>query len=187
MDEIKEMKCCFIGHRNIDDAQTTYNRLVCELSSIVESLPLRTFLFGSRSDFNDMCHTVVTELRDAYPDIKRIMYSCKSECACLESEREHTNQIFSKLLKKQIEFQGYEEDYKFPNYLSAGRASYIERNKAMIDDSDICIFYFNEEYTRKNTRSGTAIAYDYAVRLSKKQNGKPKIINIFADYNGLKI
>lgn len=80
MDEIKEMKCCFIGHRTIDDAQKTYKRLVRELSSIVVTLPLRTFLFGSRSDFNDMCHAVVTELKDTYPDIKRIMYSCKSEC-----------------------------------------------------------------------------------------------------------
>lgn len=181
MNEIKEMKCCFIGHRTIANEQKTYKRLVHELSSIVVSLPLRTFLFGSRSDFNDMCHTVVTELKDVYPDIKRIMYSCKSECACLESERERTNQIFSELLKKQVEFQGYEEDYKFPKYLTAGRASYVERNKAMIDDSDICIFYLNEEYTQKNTRSGTAIAYDYAVKLSKKQNGKPRIINIFSD------
>ena len=106
MNEIKEMKCCFIGHRTIANEQKTYKRLVHELSSIVVSLPLRTFLFGSRSDFNDMCHTVVTELKDVYPDIKRIMYSCKSECACLESERERTNQIFSKLLKKQVEFQG---------------------------------------------------------------------------------
>lgn len=183
MNEIKEMKCCFIGHRTIENEEKTYECLKRELSEIMTTLPLRTFLFGSRSDFNDMCHAVVTEFKVIYPDIKRIMYSCKSECACLESERERTNKIFSSLLKKRVEFQGYEEDYKFPNFLTAGRASYVERNKTMIDDSDICIFYLNEEYKQKNPRSGTAIAYDYAVKLSKKQNGRPKIINIFSDTN----
>ena len=47
---------------------------------------------------------------------------------------------------------------------SAGRASYIERNELMIDDSDYCVFYIN-----KNTKykSGTKIALNYARRKTK--------------------
>ncbi len=56
----------------------------------------------------------------------------------------------------------------------AGRASYVERNQAMINDSDFCIFYYNKNYIPKTkTKSGTKIAYEYALR--KKKN----IINLF--------
>ena len=62
---------------------------------------------------------------------------------------------------------------------------YVERNQAMIDNSDYCIFYYNENYKPKprkqskqdinyyQLKSGTALTYKYA-----KQK-KKKIINIF--------
>jgi hypothetical protein len=65
---------------------------------------------------------------------------------------------------------------------NAGRASYVERNQEMINKSDFCVVYYDENYApprRKNSRrdmtdyqprSGTKIAYDYAVR--KKNNYK---------------
>ena len=61
----------------------------------------------------------------------------------------------------------------------AGKASYVERNREMIGDSDICVFFYIEEYKpepnphRKTSgKSGTKPAYDYAV-------GKKKpIINV---------
>ena len=67
----------------------------------------------------------------------------------------------------------------------AGKASYVERNQEMINQSDYCIVYYDDNYLpprRKNSRrdltdyqpkSGTAIAYDYAVKKKKK------IINVF--------
>ena len=67
----------------------------------------------------------------------------------------------------------------------AGKASYVERNQEMINKSYFCVVYYDESYTpqeRKNNRkaivdyqpkSGTKIAYDYAVKK------KRKIINIF--------
>ena len=72
---------------------------------------------------------------------------------------------------------------------SAGKASYVERNQAMIDVSDFCIFYYNEEYQpprRKRTnrdlstyqpKSGTRLAYEYAVQKSKKAD--KVVINMF--------
>ena len=67
----------------------------------------------------------------------------------------------------------------------AGKASYVERNQEMINKSDFCVIYYDENYLpprRKNSRrdlfhyqpkSGTAVAYDYAVKKKKK------IINCF--------
>ena len=74
----------------------------------------------------------------------------------------------------------------FPEYMeNAGRASYVERNQEMINKSDFCIVYYDENYLpprRKNSRrdlfdyqpkSGTAVAYDYAVKKKKE------IVNVF--------
>ena len=178
----KEMKCCFIGHRTVQNKPLTTARLYNELRVLMERYPsLRTFLFGSRSDFNDLCHQVVTVLRETYPDIKRIMYTCRSEAACMESDREATSAIFSQISNRQVEFQGYEGEHKFADYFTAGRASYVERNKVMIDDSDICIFYAKDDYIPNvGGNSGTLIAYEYAEKVSKKGNGKPQIINIYS-------
>lgn len=173
-----ELKCCFIGHRKISEKQKVSECLRRELRILADSYNLRTFLFGSKSEFNDLCHLVVTDLKNTYHDIKRVLYACKSECACFENEREQNSRILSALLNKQHELQGYEEEYKFPAYMTAGRASYLERNIAMINDSDFCVFYFDSEYANNSFKSGTRAAFDYAKRLSEKHNGKPKIINV---------
>ena len=67
----------------------------------------------------------------------------------------------------------------------SGRAAYVERNYAMIDQSDYCLFYYNENYLppkRKWARrdlfvyqpkSGTALAYKYA------QQKKKNIVNFY--------
>ena len=63
---------------------------------------------------------------------------------------------------------------------NAGVASYVERNQAMINSSDICVFYYDENYLparRKQSRhalsdyqpkSGTKIAFEYAVKKGKQ-------------------
>ncbi|MBR2472235.1 MAG: hypothetical protein IKB55_06085 [Clostridia bacterium] len=68
----------------------------------------------------------------------------------------------------------YEETY-FPDHiLKAGRASYVKRNYEMIDKSYFCIVYFDESYVpHSNKKSGTKIAYEYAVKKKKE------IINVF--------
>ncbi len=178
--ETKELKCCFIGHRTIENQPLIYERLDTLLRALMAEYPLRVFLFGSRSQFDSISHQAVTNLKELYPDIVRIMYCCQSERACMESERIHLGKTLSRLLNRQIELQGYESACKFPNSQKAGRASYIERNKSMIDDSDVCIFYYDSQNVQSSkSKSGTAIAYEYAQKLSKKQNGKPKIINVF--------
>ncbi|MBQ3235396.1 MAG: hypothetical protein IJA97_04480 [Clostridia bacterium] len=62
----------------------------------------------------------------------------------------------------------YDEEVHFKDKLKAGALSYIKRNYSMIDNSDICVFYYSENYVPKpNSNSGTKIAYNYAKRKKK--------------------
>lgn len=174
-----KIKCSFIGHRNVSDRAKVASLLMTQLISLIETKSVNTFLFGSRSEFDDICHEVVTELRERYPTIERIAYTCRSEWACMEYEREEHERGFSELMHKAVSLKGYEGEVEFAQKYNAGKASYIERNQAMIDNSDYCIFYFDEDYSPQRTRSGTKIAYDYALRKAKKEPQKLKILNIF--------
>ena len=176
----KLKKCSFIGHRTVDDSKQVASILKESITALIEKQGVNTFLFGSRSEFNDICHQVVTELREQYPALTRIAYTCRSEWACMESEREENERGFSKIMNKEISLKGYEGEVEFDKKYEAGRASYIERNQAMINDSDVCIFYYNDTYKPKGSgKSGTKIAYEYAVKKAQKKKGEFEIINIY--------
>ena len=118
------------------------------------------FLFGSKSDFNDLSWEIVTTLKKDYPYLKRIY---------VRSAFQYIDKSYEEYLAK------YYEDTYFPKKIeNAGKFSYVERNYEMIDNSTYCVFYYNENYippTKRN--SGTNIAYNYA----KKK--KKEIINLF--------
>lgn len=69
---------------------------------------------------------------------------------------------------------------EFENKNTAGKASYVERNYAMIDDSDYCVFYYDESYLpplhkyakrcvfNYQPNSETKLAYLYAKRKKKE-------------------
>ena len=81
---------------------------------------------------------------------------------------------------KDVRINDFDAEYEHPTKYSSGRGSYVERNQAMIDDSDICVFYYDENYLplrRKNSprdisdyqpKSGTRIAYEYAIKKEKR-------------------
>ena len=85
----------------------------------------------------------------------------------------------------EILIKGFEDSICPKGVSNAGIASYAERNQAIIRESDICVFQYDENYLTKRQKmskrsvsdyqpkSGTAVAYEYAV--SKNKN----IINIF--------
>ena len=82
--------------------------------------------------------------------------------------------IYSKILNQEIHLLGFEEEFEHKTKYTAGRASYVERNQAMINDSDFCVFFYNKNYVpTTKTNSGTKIAYEYAIK--KKKN----VINLF--------
>ena len=46
----------------------------------------------------------------------------------------------------EVKLKDYDAEVRSDRVFSAGKASYIERNQEMIDDSDFCVFYYNETY-----------------------------------------
>ena len=159
-----EHSVCFIGHRKINDTPELRERLRGILLDLIEN-GMVNFIFGDHSAFDDLCYELVTELKEKHPEIKRINF---------RKDYEDTNDYTMQFL-----IVGYEESICPKGVGSAGRASYVERNQAMIRESDVCIFYYDENYQpsrRRNSRrdlfdyqpkSGTAVAYAYAVQKKK--------------------
>ena len=162
----KEKSCCFFGHRRIDETAELKNNLYEIIENLIANENIDTFLFGSKSQFDDLCHKTVTELKEKYPHIKRIY---------VRSAYQYIPDWYEKSLLEN------NEDTYFPEHMEkAGKASYVERNQEMINKSDFCVIYYDENYLppkRRNSKrdlmdyqpkSGTAVAYDYAVKKKKK-------------------
>ncbi len=171
--------CCFIGHRKVQDKELVFLAVKKTVERLIIENGVRTFHFGSKSEFDDLCHLAVTELQSKYPDIVRVNYNRKSEYVVKPNEKADLQESWSRLLKKDIRLKDFEKSKMSDRLINAGKASYVERNEDMINDSEYCIFYYKEEYTpepnpyyKSSGKSGTKLAYDYAVR--KKKN----IINI---------
>ncbi len=92
--------------------------------------------------------------------------------------------------KRDIKYKDYDREMMSDRLWSAGKASYVERNQEMINASDYCIFYYDENYKpprRKYSKrsvgdyppkSGTALAYEYAWNRKRAQK-LASIINVW--------
>ena len=158
----KEKTCCFFGHRKLDETEELKNKLSEIIENLIVNEKVDTFFFGSKSQFDNLCHKIVTELKEKYPHIKRIY---------VRSAFQHIPDWYEDSL-----LQHYEDTY-FPEHMDkAGKASYVERNQEMINKSDFCIVYYDENYApprRKNNKrdlldyqpkSGTKVALNYAIK-----------------------
>ena len=177
--------CCFIGHRDVANKEVVYDRVKKVIENLIVNENVRVFHFGSRSEFDDICHEIITDFQEEYPDIKRINYNRKSEYVVKKEEKKRLEEQWSKVLHEQVSLKDFEGEKMSERVARAGKASYVERNKEMIDDSEYCVFYYKEDYkpdVRKSHypssgKSGTKIAFDYATSKSKE------IINV-ADEGG---
>ena len=163
--------CCLIGHRNVQPTARLSATIKATLTDLIENQDVRVFLFGSRSQFSSLCRGVVAELKKNYPEI-RLIY--------VRSQYPTIPDYYTDYL---LEF--YDDTYMPKKLENAGMATYVERNQAMINASDFCVFYYDENYQppkRKYSKhcssfyqpnSGTKLAYTYA-----KQK-KKAIINVF--------
>ena len=166
--------CSFFGHRKIEETEKLKIHLQSVIINLIENENVKIFLFGSRSEFNSLCHNIVTKLKKSYPSIQRRAYTCQSETCTLEKERAYWEKIYLNFQKRPVTLLGVEEEIEHKTKYEAGRASYVERNQAMINNSDFCVFYYNKNYVPPTkTNSGTKIAYEYAMRKKKK------VINLF--------
>lgn len=161
----------FIGHRKLQFNSNFRLQLKKLILTLIDDRNANTFLFGSRSDFNDLCLEIVTEIQKERTNIKRIY---------VRAEYPYINKDYEDYL-----LESYDATYIPENVAGAGKAAYVERNYHMIDKADLCIFYYNKNYkpplkpttksriTRKQPKSGTNVAYEYAVKQQKE------IINLF--------
>ena len=158
--------CSFFGHR--DTPQT--EELKQKVREIVERLIVEegvdTFLFGSRSNFDELCHIVVTELKEKYPHIQRIAYLCRHESGCLVGAGKDEQRRIKELTGRDVYVREFEDIKRSSRVNSAGRASYVERNYWMIDDSDVIILKLLKCHMNLD-KKGTNLAYNYAKRKKK--------------------
>ena len=155
---MKSNVCCVFGHREISETDELKSKLNEIIEKLIVDEKVNTFLFGSKSRFNDLCYETVTQLKEKYPHVKRIY---------VRAEYPYISEYKNYLL----EF--YEDTYYPERIMNSGRAAYVERNCEMIDSSYFCIVYYNEAYTPATRKSGTKLAANYA-----EEQGR-EIINLF--------
>lgn len=150
--------CCFFGHRKINETEELKAKLIEVIEKLIVDENVDTFLFGSKSRFNSLCLELVTEIKEKYPHIKRIY---------VRAEYPDINEQYTNYL-----LDGFEDTYYPEHIRNSGKAAYVERNYEMINKSQYCIVYYDEQNAPTTRKSGTKIALDYAVKEEKK------IINI---------
>lgn len=153
-----ENTCCFIGHRTINETEELKSKLYETIEKLIVENSVDTFLFGSRSRFNDLCHEIVTEIKEKYPHIKRTF---------VRAEYQNIDETYKAHL-----LENYEDTYYPEKIIGAGKAVYVELNCEIIDKSCFCIVYYSEQNAPTIRKSGTKIALDYAMKQGKR------IINI---------
>ena len=150
--------CCFIGHRKIEKNSVLKKRIVLYLDKLISQEGIDTFLFGSKSDFNNFCYEIVTEMKIKYPHIKRVY---------VRAEYPYINSDYERYLLEKYECSYYPE-----KILNSGKLCYVERNFEMIDNSRFCVFYYDDRISERR-KSGTRIAWRYSVKKQKE------IYNVF--------
>ena len=174
-------KCCFIGHRKIKYSIELESKLYSLIEDLIINKRVKIFLFGSASEFNLLCSEVVDKLKLKYKDIKKVAYLLKSEAVIYKNDKSESEERIFRFTGKKVKLVGVDENCEYKNKYTSCRAAYVERNEALISDSDYCVFYYNKTYsppvkssfTQSQPKSGTAIAYKYAVKKKKT------IINLF--------
>lgn len=151
---MKENTCCFIGHRTINENEELKRNVYQIIETLILEEKVDTFLFGSKSRFNSLCHELVTGIKEKYPHIKRVY---------VRAEYPHINDDYKSYL-----LETYEDTYYPKQILGSGKAAYVERNYDMIRQSRFCVVYYDEKLAPTTRKSGTKLALDYAVRQGKQ-------------------
>ena len=145
--------CCFFGHKKLRETEELKFKLIGIIEKLIVEKQVDTFLFGSKSRFNSLCLELVTETKEKYPHIKRIY---------VRAEYPYIREPYKKYL-----LERYEDTYYPEKITNAGRAAYVERNYEMIDKSNYCVFYYDEQGAPTTRKSGTKVALDYAIKKCK--------------------
>ena len=60
----KHKTCSFIGHRKIEITTELIKKLSVTIKDLIVKENVSIFLFGSKSDFNNLCYLVVTKIKE---------------------------------------------------------------------------------------------------------------------------
>ena len=154
--------CSFFGHRDTEQTEELKQKVREIVVRLIIEEGVDTFLFGSRSNFDELCHIVVTELKEKYPHIQRIAYLCRHESGCLAGEGKDEQRRIKELTGRDVYVREFEDIKKSDRVNSAGRACYVERNYWMIEESHCLVLYCDEGGKLKS--SGTKLVWKYAKR-----------------------
>ena len=143
--------CSFFGHRDVEITDELHATTTAEILRSVD-FGCRIFYFGGYGDFDNLCYQIVNRIKNEHPalGIRRIY--------CVSQER---------YLRKDTRYfrrEDYDDViYLIPSFEGWYKSIYF-RNCAMIDESDVVIFYAEE---REN--SGAYKAFKYAKKKKDKQ------------------
>ncbi len=120
--------CSCFGHTYVEITDELIARTRIEIDRAVAD-GVRIFLFGGRSDFDDLCYCLVTEKRNASPqlNIKRVF------CFPLDKQLRKPPRWFIKKEYEALECPTKDFDYWY--------TAIYYRNLAMIDQSDLVLFW----------------------------------------------
>lgn len=152
----------FIGHRKVERTKALVQRLQEIIITLIEKDNVDTFLFCSRSEFDNLCYETVSKLKEINPYIKRVYVRAEYEYI----DKNYTDYLLS----------FYEKTF-FPDIVhGAGLLSYVVRNQVMVDMSDILVVYCDVNYNPSTkTKRDSIMAAQYAQK--KKKHNQLNIIS----------
>lgn len=136
---MKYIICSFFGAKNGRCAEEAYPAVKTVVEKLITADGVNVFLFASQSEFELLCLKAVNELKNTFPNIRRLY---------VRAERGYVNDECK-------EFVASNYDDTFCPFESTAK-----RNYYMIDNSGYCVFGNKKE-------SGTKRAYQYAVKKKK--------------------
>ena len=141
--------CSVFGHSKIKITKELEDKLIATFEDLIKQ-GCEYFYFGGFGMFDDLCYKIVSKLKETHNHIKRIF--------CLFDPRHLRINKRPKWLKS--------EEYEEIIYLDLDFDWWYKRiyyrNCAIIDRSDIVLFYI-----RQNKNSGAYKAYKYAAKNKK--------------------
>lgn len=150
--EVHGKICSCFGHLDFEITEEIENRAWLGIYHALY-YGVRTFLFGGRSTFDDLCYKIVTKMRKWWPsdNIQRVF------CFPLEKHLKSPPPWYKP--------KEYEKVVCPLKKIESWYRSIFFRNMAMIDKSDFVLFCVEE---REN--SGAFKTYQYALSQCKKQH-----------------
>ena len=99
----QKKSCCFFGHRKIKESDELKSRLSKTIEELIVNHSVKNFLFGSRSEFDELCYKVATELKEKYNNIQRVY---------VRAEYPYVTDCYKKYLLEMYEDTYYPEKIK---------------------------------------------------------------------------